>query len=212
MVTDTSTITERHDMRLPNPPPLLHTRSGNGPIERPSTPVDSRQAFISPAQTPHGSPSKHSVPPGSMDLPHAFDKALKLAPSTPTRSALKESPLSSAKSMASMSDNVSLAESVIHEPPGSPTRRGNKENRPPSPTRVRKDFAGHGNPNAAAISRQEQYQPREESIPKRHVPLRGMTQEELEKAQDPSVKRLVNVTQICMLFAHIPFLSSRLHA
>ena len=199
---------------FPSPPPPLYTRGGNAvPADRPSTPVDSRHAFISPAQTPQGSPSKHRAPPGAVDLPNAFDKALKLTPSSPTRAALNgslnPSQLSPAKSMASMSDNVSLAESVIHQPPGSPGRKMNKENRPPSPTRAKKDFGGQGNPNVAALSRQEPYQPREETLGKRQVHLRGVTPEELEKAQDPSVKRLVNVTQLCtcILFFCLSFIA-----
>ena len=138
------------------------------------------------------------VPPGAADLPNAFDKALKLTPTSPTRAALNSSlPLP----VKSMSDNASLSDSVVHQPlGGSPERKSNKENRPPSPTRVRKDLGGQGNPNSAAISRQEQYQPREETLGKRQVHLRGMTPEELEKAQDPSVRRLVNVTQLCMRF------------
>ena len=71
-------------MNLPMPPPLLHTRSGNEPYERPSTP--NANGFTSPVQTPQGSPSKKQFPPGANDLPNVFDNAMKLAPLSPTKS------------------------------------------------------------------------------------------------------------------------------
>jgi hypothetical protein len=89
-------------------------------------------------------------------------------------------------------------ESVIHQRPTSPTRKANKENTPPS-TRLPKDLGP--NPTAAAISRHEPYQQRDTDTSKRQVQLRGLTPEELEKLQQPRVKRLVNVTQLCKLSA-----------
>lgn len=95
--------------------------------------------------------------------------------------------------------------SVIHQDPyqsapGSPTRRSNKENNPPNVPRMGKDLGL--NVNAAAVSRLEQYQQRDnmESVRRaQNQTLRGLTPEELEKLQTPKVKRLANVTQLCKL-------------
>lgn len=184
--------TDRLGLRLPNPPPLLHTRSGNVPLDRPSTPAEN--GFTSPVQTPQGSPSKNRFPPGALDLPNVFDKALKLNPSSPTKSQYNhyDHPMF-APPKGSVED---FSESVIRSPQASPTRKSNKENTPPSPTRITKTLGP--NPAAAAISRHEPYQPRDmDSIQRRQVPMRGLTPEEMEKLQDPRVKRLVNVTQLC---------------
>ena len=186
----TSETAERHGLRLPNPPPLLHTRSGSD-LDRPSTPI--ANGFTSPASTPQGSPSKNRLPPGAIDLPNVFDKAMKLTPSTPTKQTYNNhyNHPSFAPPKGAVED---FSESVIRGRPGSPTRR-NKENTPPSPTRLPKDIR---NPAPAALSRQEPYQPRDaDTAQKRHVHLRGLTPEELEKLQNPRVKRLVNVTQLC---------------
>lgn len=182
---------DRPALRLPNPPPLLHTRSGNETLDRPSTP--SQNGFTSPIQTPQGSPSKNRFPPGALDLPNVFDKAMKLNPTSPNKGTYDHysHPMFSPKK--SVED---FSESVIRQPPGSPTRKANKENTPPSPTRVGKDLGP--NPAAAAISRHQTYQPRDvESIQRRQVQMRGLTPEEMEKLQNPRVKRLVNVTQLC---------------
>jgi hypothetical protein len=86
-------------------------------------------------------------------------------------------------------------ESVIHQTPPSPTRRSNKENTPPNPTRLTKDLGS--TPTAAALSRQAPYEQRDETT-KRQVQMRGLTPEEIEKLAQPTVKRLANVTQLCM--------------
>ena len=88
-------------------------------------------------------------------------------------------------------------ESVMHKSalaPGSPLRKQGKENTPPS--------SRQGEPalqNQAAISRQELYQPREQTAPtvKKYNTQRGLTPEELEILHKPNVKRLANVTQLC---------------
>lgn len=172
-------------LRLPNPPPLLHTR---GQFDRPSTPAD---GFTSPPQTPQGSPSKSRLPPGALDLPNVFDKAMKLAPTSPSKSTYNHynHPMFSAGK-----NGEDFNESVIHQTPSSPTRRANKENTPPNPTRLTKELGS--TPTAAALSRQEPYQPRDETT-KRQVQMRGLTPEEMEKLAQPKVKRLVNVTQLC---------------
>lgn len=187
-------IAQDRGLRLPNPPPLLHTRSGNEPFDRPSTPADN--GFTSPPQTPQGSPSKTRMPPGALDLPNVFDKAMKLTPTSPSKSTYNHHnhPMFTSEK-SSLED---FNESVIHQRPTSPTRKANKENTPPS-TRLPKDLGPK--PTAAAISRHEPYLQRDTDASKRQVQLRGLTPEELEKLQQPRVKRLVNVTQLCKLSA-----------
>ncbi|OJJ43058.1 hypothetical protein ASPZODRAFT_1208845 [Penicilliopsis zonata CBS 506.65] len=193
----TAETAERHGLRLPNPPPLLHTRSSHEPFDRPSTPAEN--GFTSPVQTPQGSPSKNRYPPGSIDLPNVFEKALKLTPSTPNNAAYQHPMFGTPKS-------GEFNESVIHQRPVSPTRQGNKENRPPSPTRLGKDLGLKT--NAAAISRQEPYQAKDpDTVQRRQVQLRGLTPEEMEKLQQPRVKRLVNVTQLYFLDHYFDLLS-----
>jgi hypothetical protein len=94
-------------------------------------------------------------------------------------------------------------DSVVHRepyalPPGSPTRKSNKENTPPG-FKVGKEFSHQQ--NQAAASRQELYQPREQLTAaggkKSYETQRGLTAEELEKLSKPNVKRLANVTQLC---------------
>lgn len=174
---------EDHGLRLPNPPPLLHTRAQ---FDRPGTP----DAFTSPPQTPQGSPSKSRLPPGALDLPNVFDKAMKLTPNTPkpTYNHYNHPMFSADKS------DISVNESVIHQTPPSPTRRSNKENTPPNSARLTKDLGSI--PTAAALSRQEPYTQRDQTT-KRQVQMRGLTPEEIEKLAQPKVKRLVNVTQLC---------------
>lgn len=143
--------------------------------------------------TPQGSPSKNKVPPGALDLPSVFEKAMKLTPTSPTKATYNHynHPMFSPPKAPGEDFN----ESVIRQPP-SPTRKSNKENTPPNSTRLGKDLGP--NPAAAAISRQEAYKTRDaDSIQRRQVQMRGLTPEELEKLQDPKVKRLVNVTQLC---------------
>ena len=183
------------DFKLPMPPPLLHTRSGNALYDGPSTPTST--GFTTPYATPQGSPSKSKLPPGAKDLPNVFENALKLAPASPSKAGRQQlSPHSPNKGGKQMIDDVSN-ESVIyqeHTPtPESPSRKSNKENTPPG-GRTGKES------NQAAISRQEQYQAREisnASSKNLQSPTRGLTPAELEKLQLPRVKRLANVTQIC---------------
>ena len=185
------------DLKMPIPPPLLHTRSGNEIYERPRTPhTPTQTGFTSPLATPQGSPSKKSMPPGANDLPNVFDNAMKLGVMSPS----KKQPTSPAKQALSVADdnlsNVNpFSESVIQSgSPGSPLRKSNKENTPPGGARFGKDIGLQQ--NAAAISRQEQYQ-QVESRKAQTNTTRGLTPEELEKLQSAKVKRLANVTQLC---------------
>jgi cell cycle protein kinase DBF2 len=187
-------------LQLPHPPPLLHTRSSNENWDRPSTPK--QHGFTSPVQTPQGSPSKSKLPPGALNLPSVFEKAMKLAPSSPTKSGYS-TPTSPGKGGLSVLEDFN--ESVIHkdayQTPGSPTRRSNKENTPPTVPRLGKDLGLNANP--AAISRHEPYQQRETDSARKvqtQNQVRGLTPEELEKLQLPKVKRLANVTQLCKAF------------
>lgn len=178
----------KNEMKMPMPPPLLHTRSGNEHYDRPHTPT--QIGFTSPVSTPQGSPSKNRLPPGANDLPNVFDNALKLAPSSPT----KKDGTSPGKHGLSVADeNVSkdpFRDSVIHE--GSP-RKHNKENTPPGGFKFGKDTGIQQ--NSAALSRQEPYQ--SVDAKKTQSQMKGFSHEELEKLNQPKVKRLANVTQLC---------------
>lgn len=184
----------RPDFSLPMPPPLLHTRSHNGLYEneKPQTPTSA--GFTSPFATPQGSPSKKQLPPGANDLPNVFENAMKLAPSSPTKAGRQQlSPHSPNKGNRQVTEE-NLENSVLS--PGSPPKKSNKEN---TPQALRPTKEATFNPNSAAVSRQEHYQPRETSPSTRskYNTQRGWTSEELEKLQSPKVKRLVNVTQLC---------------
>lgn len=186
-------------LQLPIPPPLLHTRASQENYDRPSTPTHSQNEFTSPVQTPTGSPSKNRMPPGALNLPGVFEKAMKLTPSSPTKSGFS-TPSSPGKGLSVLED---FNGSVIHQEayqqvPGSPTRRSNKENAPPNVPRLGKELGL--NANSAAVSRMEQYQQRDNMDSVRRAQnqtMRGLTPEELEKLQTPKVKRLANVTQLC---------------
>lgn len=190
------------DSVLPVPPPPLRIRPGNEAMARPQTPP--QQWFTSPSQTPQGSPSKKQVPPGANSLSDIFDKALKLTPITvlsPSKAGRPQqsSPVLSPKGRNVPTDDSSLNgmdDSVLHRDsfsiPGSPTRKSNKENAPPG---SRQGKEAPYLQSSAAASRQELYQPRER---KGYEAQKGPTVEELEKLQKPQVKRLANVTQLCM--------------
>ncbi|KAL3422341.1 Serine/threonine-protein kinase sid2 [Phlyctema vagabunda] len=199
----------KHENILPVPPPPLHTRNSQneGLGSRPETP--NRNSFITPVQTPQGSPSKNRNPPGAIDLPVAFDSAMKLTQATlgsPTKSA-RSTPLAPGKSNALAIDDSYFGnatggadESIIHKTasaPGSPLRKQGKENTPPG-SRQGVEYPAQ---NQAAISRQELYQNREPAPPsvRKYNTQRGLTAEELEILHKPNVKRLANVTQLYFL-------------
>ncbi len=206
----------KHDFVPPVPPPLLHRRSGNELYDRPHTPT--QHGFTSPSQTPQGSPSKNRLPPGANDLPNVFDNAMKLMPTSPTKSGRQQlTPNSPNKNSIPVVDDSmnNIDDSVIHKEysltPGSPTRQSNKEN---TPSGVRPPREANYTPTQAAVSRQEPYQRLEQVDPagrKGYNPQRGLTAEELEKLQLPKVKRLANVTQLCMLSLHSPLKSESSH-
>ena len=183
------------DMKMPMPPPLLHTRSGNEFYDRPSTPT--QNGFTSPMQTPTGSPSKKQLPPGACDLPNVFDQALKLGPLSPSNGQAKSPNKRTLSGSALGETNINrdpFADSVNHSGvPGSPTRKSNKENTPPGGLAFGKSVGFQQ--NQAALSRQEPYQQAESR--RGPAQTRGLTAEELQKLQLPKVKRLANVTQLC---------------
>ncbi|KAK7536330.1 serine/threonine-protein kinase cot-1 [Phyllosticta citribraziliensis] len=181
---------------IPLPSSLQH-RMANDMYDRPQTPTSN--PFCSPSLTPQGSPSKHHVPPGATDLPNVFDSALRLQPTVgaPSRIArpVQGSPTSPTKH--NYGDHAS-------EGSGSPTRKGNKENSPPTrPALQQKE----SHLTHAAASRQEPYRAvnRADSIGK-NVQW-GLSPEDREKLQKPAVRRLANVTQLYFLDYYYDLLS-----
>ncbi|KAK7972935.1 kinase-like domain-containing protein [Apiospora saccharicola] len=190
--------------------------------DRPGTPI--QNSFTTPVSTPQGSPSKKTVPPGQNDLPSAFDNAMKIGPNNGLDSPLKlrpqvgPSPLSPVRSNLLPADDSYFSngsvvdESIIHKQtnsPGSPLKKQEQENTPPSRIPRPPTAASEATPythNQAAISRHEIYGLRErEGRP--HTPTtnkkfntsRGLTPEELEILKKPNVRRMVNVTQLYFL-------------
>ncbi|UNI24331.1 serine/threonine-protein kinase dbf2 [Purpureocillium takamizusanense] len=181
---------------------------------RPSTPVkkgnNNNNAFLNPPNTPHGSPSKKTIPPGAHDLPSAFDSAMTLnppgieAPLRLSRPQTAAAPLSPGKTNTQPLDesSINVDESVIHKTPvsGSPLKKQGQENTPPTSR-----LAGTDSPhqhNHAAVSRQQLYEPRDRPVTpaaKKFNTSRGLTAEEREILNKPNVKRLVNVTQLYFL-------------
>lgn len=198
----------------------LLSGGGNKPdadaAPRPTTPMkrEPRQDFLDPPATPQGSPSKKTTIPGANDLPSAFDSALKLnntpvleSPVKLTRPQSVVTPLSTGKGNAqpledSFGSNVD--DSVVHKSgrasPVSPLKKRGLENTPP-PSRLPVFDASHQH-NQAAISRHEVYQSSRPATPaKKFNTARGLTPEELEILKKPNVRRMVNVTQLCMCSA-----------
>lgn len=171
-------------------------------FDRPHTPPSVSNSafgytFTSPPQTPQGSPSKNRMPPGATELSSLFDNALRLAPPSPTKQGASHSPDKGIWRHGDYSDYDN--EDVFRADAATAGRvRNNKENAPPAPLRLggKKELALNPTPSQAALSRHEAYQPREPR-PATRAQMRGLTPEELEKLQSPSVKRLANVTQLC---------------
>jgi cell cycle protein kinase DBF2 len=184
---------------------------------RPATP--NRNSFVEPASTPQGSPSKKTAPPGANDLPVLYDSAMKLPRENILESPImlrpetSHSPLSPVKGNSQLADDdVFLTgspcsdQSVVHKTSrpqslvGSPLKRSEQENTPPS----RLPIPGSSSPftrNQAALQRHEPYQLRERPLTgtKKFNTSRGLTPEELEILKKPNVRRLVNVTQLYFL-------------
>lgn len=155
---------------------------------------------MSPQQTPQGSPSKHHQPPGAFDLPHVFENAMRLFPTIGSPSKSKpQTPTSPSKANLRADDVDYSSADLTTIGSGSPTRKSNKENTPPSARpglQKESSYVTH-----AAQSRQEPYRTREaDNQSTRYYPgPQRLTPEELEKARKPAVKRLANVTQLYFL-------------
>jgi cell cycle protein kinase DBF2 len=164
-----------------------------------STPTgkNSYNDFVTPQQTPQGSPSKNLAPPGAFDLPPAFDSSMRLLPTT--GKAVGQQPSSPTKQLPP-SRLPLLSPTKVGagaQTPGSPTR--NKENTPPTIPRSPKKEQG-AFLTQAAQSRAQPYRTRDaaELAPPRPAYVqRGLSAEDIEKLQQPSLKRLANVTQLC---------------
>lgn len=180
--------------KLTMPPPVMHARSQNE--DGISTPGGDKD-FTSPYATPQGSPSKSKLPPGTLELPSAFDSALTLEPNlghdAHSQGNQDQSPTRSAFSLA----------------PGSPLRKTGKENTPTTAALRLPPKTTTTTANQAALSRQEQYAARDSDsgLRARFNPQQGLTADELEKLQSPKVKRLANVTQLCEYTAMQQFIN-----
>lgn len=187
---------KNHDFTLPIPPPLLHTRSSNSVDGQrtPGTPIrHGDDAFISPVQTPQGSPSKSNIPPGAYDLPNVFDNAMKLMPTQGSnKQAVSKQPLGNSPNKGGFDDGQAWAGA-----PGSPTRKTGKENTPPTTQRPQLQQKESSFINQAAQSRAAPYQEPASPTRQKQTIGGGLTPEDVEKLQKASVKRLANVTQLC---------------
>lgn len=201
------------DFALPVPPPLLHTRSSNDMHSAPGTPSYDNDAFISPTQTPQGSPSKNKMPPGAFDLPNVFANVMKLNPAGQAIHGHGHGYQSKPQSPAGTPNKHDYDYDPFGGPdakagaPGSPTRMTGQENTPPShrpQLQQTQSFI-----NQAAASRQAPYSSREDLSPARPAKtvIGALTAEDAEKLQKPSVKRLANVTQLYFLDYYYDLLS-----
>ncbi|ORY07922.1 kinase-like domain-containing protein [Clohesyomyces aquaticus] len=195
-------MADRQSFALPTPPPPLHTRSSD--TGRPSTP--SQEAFLSPQQTPQGSPSKHHQPPGALDLPHVFENAMRLLPTMGSSSRSKPQTPTSPNKTAFRADDVDYSvQDLTTLGPASPSRTTtNKENTPPGVRpglQKESSYVTH-----AAQSRQEPYRTRDVEQSK-YGGHQRLSAEDLEKARKPAAKRLANVTQLYFLDYYYDLLS-----
>ncbi|EHK43607.1 serine/threonine protein kinase, AGC family [Trichoderma atroviride IMI 206040] len=193
-------------------------RAGDAHAEpRPVTPTMNSNSFINPLNTPLGSPSKRTMPPGANDLPTAFDAAMNLnLGSNEEEAALpldgsvvqKKMPKVDKVEKAEKADKVEKMQRTEkgRASPGSPRKRhaqpaqAHDANAPPVP-RLAQDQDRHPHHSHAALSRQQMYDTKGERpiIAKRFNTARGLTAEEREILQRPNVRRMVNVTQLYFL-------------
>ena len=139
------------------------------------------------------------MPPGAFDLPDVFSNAMKLFPTmgSPNKTSKQESPTSPGKPTMQRPDSI-YDDSKLPQP-SSPTRTSNKENTSPTRPSPQKENSFM---SQAAASRQDPYRPQDSqrpASPTRQKVAPSPTQEEMEKLQKASVKRLANVTQLCTL-------------
>ncbi|KAK5703990.1 serine/threonine-protein kinase dbf2 [Elasticomyces elasticus] len=205
---------QNHTFALPIPPPLLHTRSSNNVRDSaPGTPNGDRDAWVSPVQTPQGSPSKSHMPPGAFDLPDVFSNAMKLMPTQgqPNGKVLQSKQQGAGSPNKTVDYDPFSAQDAKGGAPGSPLRKQGKENTPPTHRPQMQQTNSYI--NQAAQSRQEPYKPRgEEHSPTRQKQVGtisggALTPEDIEKLTKASVKRLANVTQLYFLDHYFDMLS-----
>lgn len=195
----------------------------------PGSPNKDTHNFITPISTPQGSPSKKTVPPGANELSeyfdnfklssgagnsHPLDAPVKLTP--PTKDPrFSPGKINNHSNIRIFEDSPagSNDQSIIQKPApaAAPRQQHTQENTPPASRRppiVGQDSAVSvlqpSQPSHAASARQEFYHLRErDSRPatpiKKFNTNRGLTAEERELLAKPNVKRMVNVTQLCML-------------
>ena len=178
------------DLRLPMPPPLLHTRSANDIYDGPRTPT--LDGFTTPLATPQGSPSKSKLPPGAKELPNVFDNAMKLTPTTPSKVGRPQLISHSPNKGSKQDVNEVVDDRGWGITLGSPTRQSNKENTTPGIPVKEPSYTT----SQAALSRQEPYQT-DVTKHNKSSPSQALTADELEKLHLPKVKRLANVAQLC---------------
>ncbi|KAL7787966.1 protein kinase [Trichoderma ceciliae] len=194
---------------------------------RPATPtMNNVNSFINPLNTPLGSPSKKTIPPGAHDLPTAFDTAMNLnsgpieAPIRLARPQSVVTPLSPGKANSVQPPSRPHVRPLAQQPreelsgvavdegavqrgrasPGTPRKRQAQEITPPAPRFAAHDQERQPHHSHAALSRQQLYETRDRPITaKRFNTARGLTAEEREILQRPNVRRMVNVTQLYFL-------------
>ncbi|KAH0497373.1 hypothetical protein TgHK011_004680 [Trichoderma gracile] len=196
---------------------------------RPVTPtMNNINSFVNPLNTPLGSPSKRTIPPGAHDLPTVFDTAMNLnspgieAPVRLSRPQSVVAPLSPGKannSQLAPQPHLQPREEQQQQPspaavdevaaqsvhkgrasPATPRRRQGQENAQPVPRLAAHDQERQPHHSHAALSRQQPYETKDRPIiAKRFNTARGLTAEEREILQRPNVRRMVNVTQLYFL-------------
>ncbi|KAK4569684.1 serine/threonine-protein kinase dbf2 [Recurvomyces mirabilis] len=201
---------QNHEFALPIPPPLLHTRSSNTiDHDLPGTPTRDAEAFISPVQTPHGSPSKNKMPPGAFDLPDVFSNAMKLVPTQGQPNGKALQPATSNNNNHNAYSDPFGAQDSKGGAPGSPLRKQGKENTPPTHRPQLQQTNSYQ--SQAAERRQEPYRTRGDehspTRPKTGTMTGALTSEDIEKLTKPAVKRLANVTQLYFLDYYFDLLS-----
>lgn len=193
--------------------------ASNPDLGRPSTP--NRNTFIEPADTPAGSPSKRTFPPGAHELSHAHESHQKLNGNIFDSPIRLGRPQSGAQTRAHSPGKLSTVQNADDEStitpfvddslvqksfPSTPSKHQGQENTPPTTQRP----GLHVATSHAALSRQGNYQsprtgsprtasPRAAPPAKKFDTSRGLTKEEREILQKPNVRRMVNVTQLCEL-------------
>lgn len=184
---------------------VARDNGSNADFGRPSTPT--QNTFVEPADTPAGSPSKRSFPPGAHELSLAQESHQKLNANvfdTPIRLGRPQSvirPLSPGKlSNVQNADDESTITPQANETalqkssPSTPLKHQGQENTPP--TAIKQGLGVL--PSHAALSRQENYQGSRSAPPaKKFDTSRGLSDQEREILQKPNVRRMVNVTQLC---------------